>query len=197
MLWPQVILELIWKQAGWRRRPGPDAAWPCVVTALKLGLFCTCPCWAFMPQLWMDVDGAEGLRGWPFPHREEGHGQCWPQDAPQPHKSHGHLFLYFHHWPHKVTSQCSRPPVSPCSISCWEAEFMGETTLVDLGLAEGPSYLELCFDVLTRLTGPTCFTWCMGCVHNYIDKRNIPRICSSITHLNIIKTVLNIFKFFL
>ena len=35
---------------------------------------------------------------------------------------------------------------------------MGETTLVDLGLAEGPSYLELCFDVLTRLTGPTCFT---------------------------------------
>lgn len=36
---------------------------------------------------------------------------------------------------------------------CFEAEFMGETALIDLALEERHSYLELCFDTLTRLTG--------------------------------------------
>lgn len=30
---------------------------------------------------------------------------------------------------------------------------MGETALIDLALEERHSYLELCFDTLTRLTG--------------------------------------------
>lgn len=41
----------------------------------------------------------------------------------------------------------------------------------------------------------TCCTLFMGRVHNYIDKINIPCICSSIMHLNI-ETVLNAFQFF-
>ena len=39
------------------------------------------------------------------------------------------------------------------TVPCLEAEFMGETASVDLGLGEKPSYLELCFDALIRLTG--------------------------------------------
>lgn len=44
-------------------------------------------------------------------------------------------------------------PLCAQTVPCLEAKFMGGTALADLCLEERPSYLELCFDALPRLTG--------------------------------------------